>query len=283
LPVSREPRRRHRRRVLLAHSDAAVGETASLLDLTRAEAEILTHLPPRRRPLALAEHVALVRHLVPPASDAFDTDAEMSATARVAREPGDERVGDALKSGSLARIASSLAESSSSGDRRLCRRARRPRIESAAGRCALAAGRDRSRHTPAARSITIPRSVSSRKPPAGISPRHGDRHRPPPNRRMIPPRTTRRQRDGRQRVWQSIRSTPQFSASCDYDPALWEPGRPSRYRRRTDWEPWTTYEIGAECPCPPAAVSWAGRERHGDDRHRPALRRCAPLPVGRAH
>jgi len=65
-------------RVLLAHSDAAVGETASLLDLTRAEAEILTHL---RRGVGLwhvGEHVALVRHLVPPGLlDAFDTDAEM--------------------------------------------------------------------------------------------------------------------------------------------------------------------------------------------------------------
>jgi hypothetical protein len=65
-------------RALLAHSDAALAETASVLELAKAESELLPHL---RRGVALwhvGEHARLVRHLVPRSLlGAFDTDAEM--------------------------------------------------------------------------------------------------------------------------------------------------------------------------------------------------------------
>jgi type IV secretory pathway VirB4 component len=65
-------------RALLAHSDAALAETASVLELAKAESELLPNL---RRGIALwhvGEHARLVRHLVPrPLLDALDTDAEM--------------------------------------------------------------------------------------------------------------------------------------------------------------------------------------------------------------
>ena len=70
-------------RALLAHSDAAIEESASALDLSRAETELLPHLGRGVALWHIGEGRALVRHRVPTALlDAFDTDAEMIGAVR---------------------------------------------------------------------------------------------------------------------------------------------------------------------------------------------------------
>ena len=70
-------------RALLAHSDAAVEETARSLDLSRAETELLPHLGRGVALWHVGNERALVRHHVPSALlEAFDTDTEMIGTTR---------------------------------------------------------------------------------------------------------------------------------------------------------------------------------------------------------
>ena len=70
-------------RALLAHSDAAVTETAAALDLGAAEAEVLPHLGRGVALWHIGEHARLIRHLVPPPLlEALDTDAAMLARPR---------------------------------------------------------------------------------------------------------------------------------------------------------------------------------------------------------
>jgi len=70
-------------RALLAHSDAAVEETASALDLSDTETELLPHLGRGVALWHIGDGRALVRHHVPDALlGAFDTDAEMRGTER---------------------------------------------------------------------------------------------------------------------------------------------------------------------------------------------------------
>jgi type IV secretory pathway VirB4 component len=65
-------------RALLAHSDASVRDTASALELTETEAEVLPHLGRGVALWHVGEHARLVRHRVPSALlAALDTDAAM--------------------------------------------------------------------------------------------------------------------------------------------------------------------------------------------------------------
>ncbi len=57
-------------------------------------------------------------------------------------------------------------------------------------------------------------------------------------------------------LWQINSVHTQFSASCDYDPRCGAGAAFSISAGGTDWEPWTTYQNGAEIPFLPAAVSW---------------------------
>jgi hypothetical protein len=57
-------------------------------------------------------------------------------------------------------------------------------------------------------------------------------------------------------LWQINSVHTQFSAACDYDPLCAAEAAFSVSAAGTDWEPWVTYQHGAEIPFLPEAIAY---------------------------
>ncbi len=277
-------------RALLSHADAAAAETASALELSRAEASLLPRL---RRGIALwhvGEHAALVRHLVPPALEQLlDTDAEMARRSRGGDEMNPAVVGLAARParktlfkfacwacglvlfaavvvvGGLGGIGTALSGAGGSAAS-ITAGATAAALPSGGHDLSIAAiGAVAERAGFSGSSLAMAIAVA-------LAESGGD------------PQATDFDSNGTvdRGLWQINSVHTQYSADCDDDPPCAASAAFAISAGGTDWDAWVTYQRGAEIPYLPEAIAVSvelqDRGSDGPPRHPHPERPCPEPP-----